>query len=441
MNLTPDKVKLLLPDEVEHIFSVFSQHRQEAYVVGGCVRDSLLGIAPEDWDICTSAPPELTMLYFSNSRKIETGLKHGTITLRINRKSFEVTTFRAGYAYAGELEADLSRRDFTINAMAYNPQRALIDPFGGVRDLRAKVIRCSGEAKARFQEDALRILRAMRFASSLNFSIEKHTSSAMFENRHLLQHIAPERIAVELNKLLTGQAAATVLRAHTPILCEIIPEIREVIGFAQNNPHHQLDVWEHTLLSIDRAPSDATLRLTMLLHDIAKPQCYTEQGGIGRFHRHPQASHDMAKAILRRLRYDHKTVDYVSELILYHDAEIPPQRRSVLRWLNKLGEDGLRRLLEVKQADNLAQSVIFQQEKQNSLEAIVALLDEIIREKACFSLKDLAVNGRDLMDLGIAEGKSVGVVLNNLLEMVINEEAENEKDDLLAHAERLIDSP
>jgi tRNA nucleotidyltransferase (CCA-adding enzyme) len=431
-----DTVKLLLPNSAEHILSVLHQHGYEAYVAGGCVRDSLLGIEPADWDICTSATPGQIRLCFPENHIIETGLKHGTITLRINHKSFEISTFRAREACG--LETDASHRDFTINAMAYHPQRGLIDFFGGLGDLRAGIIRGTEDANARFHEDALRIMRAMRFASTLNFTIEKRTSEAMIENKHLLQNTAPERMAVELDKMLAGKAVGPILRAYALILCEIIPEIQGMINFSQNNPHHRLDVWEHTVLSIENAPADTRLRLTMLLHDIAKPQCHTEHCGVGHFPGHSRAGHDMARAILHRLRYDNKTTGYISDLVLFHDAEIPPQRKNILRWLNKLGEDRFRLLLEVKKADTMAQNAVYQREKQNSLEAIARLWAEIRHEEACFSLKDLAVNGRDLMRLGIVEGKTVGVVLKRLLEMVINGTEKNDKNDLLVCARKMI---
>jgi len=438
-----------MPNEVEHILHVLNQHGHEAYVVGGCVRDSLMGIAPADWDVCTSATPEQIMQCFPQVKIIETGLKHGTVTLRINHKSFEVTAFKTKGIYAARrppdsapvvcgLETDVSHRDFTINAMAYHPQRGLIDLFGGVEDLRTRIIRGVGDVNARFQEDGLRILRAMRFASTLNFTIENHTSRVMFENRHLLQHIAPERIAAELNKLLTGAAAGAVLRVYAQILCEIIPEIREIINFNQNNPHHHLNVWEHTLSGLDCIARGMTLRLTMLFHDIAKPKCYTLHDGTGHFYKHPQIGRDMSKAIMRRLRYGHDIVNDVSSLILYHDVEILPQRKNILRWLNKLGPEQFRRLLEVKRADSLAQSPSYQQDKQNSLNATAVILDECIQEKACFSVKDLAVNGRDLMDLDITEGQVIGATLNHLLEKVIDGAVENNKNDLLVCAKELI---
>ena len=417
--------------------------------MGGCVRDSLLGKEPKDWDICTSALPEKTQKIFSGHHIIETGLQHGTITLMLNHKPFEITTYRVDGVYSdnrrpdkvefvSSLKEDLSRRDFTINAMAYNPEKNIADFFGGVTDLQNKIIRCVGDADRRFGEDALRIMRALRFSSTLDFSISEDTSKAIFRNKELLKNISVERISVELNKLLTGINPADVLDFYTEIITVIIPEIKDTVGFKQNNKWHYLDVWQHTLKSVISAPNDIILRLVMLFHDIGKPCCYTEDNEKnGHFYRHPQVSHDMAKIILKHLKYDNATIDNVLKLILYHDAEIKPQNKSIKRWLKKIGEEKLRQLLDVKRADNKAQNLKLTEEQLKILDRIEIMLNEIILQNQCFSLKDLKVNGRDLIDFGIPEGVSIGLILNQLVDMVIDELIENDREKLLEAAKNI----
>jgi len=437
-----------IPDEVRHIIDTLENNGCEAYAVGGCVRDSLLGKTPKDWDICTPARPEETMKYFAGRHIIETGLRHGTITLMLNHKPFEITTYRIDGAYTdnrhpdkveftSDLEGDLSRRDFTINAMAYNPKSGVVDLFGGVKDLNSGIIKCVGDANKRFQEDALRIMRALRFASALGFSIDDDTSKAMIDNKKLLNNIAVERIAVELNKFITGSGVRNIMLKHMPVITEIIPEMSPVIGFKQNNPYHCYDVLNHILFSVENAPEDVEIRLSMLFHDIGKPGCYTETAGIGHFYGHQRAGSRITKRILSRLKYDRNTVETVTELISYHDADIQPRGKNIKRWLNKIGEKRLRQLLEVKRADALAHTAGYGQKKAGELKKILALLDEIIEQKQCFSLKDLSVKGDDLIAIGIPEGVRIGKVLNQLMDMVIDERVENDRVKLLEIAHGL----
>jgi len=438
-----------IPDEVKYIIETLRSYGYEAYIVGGCVRDCVLGKEPKDWDICTSALPEQTMKCFGGRRIIETGLQHGTITLILNHMPFEITTYRIDGKYSdnrhpdkveftSSLKDDLSRRDFTINAMAYNPDEGVIDFFFGMNDLRNGIIRCVGDAGQRFQEDALRIMRALRFASVLGFSIDGDTSKAMLDNSGLLKNIAVERIANEINKMITGNGFSGIIQDHLPVIAEIIPEIMPMNGFEQNNPYHCNDVLTHTLLSVVHAPKDVVIRLAMLFHDVAKPKCYTETDSVGHFYGHPQASSEMAKTILSRLKYDNNTIREVTELILYHDADIQSNRKHVKRWLNKIGEARLRQLIEAKRADAMAQSVLSQKKKLGALDEISGLINEIIKQQQCFSLKDLAVNGKDLLAAGFEEGALIGVVLNRLMEMVINEQVENDRDELLKIAKCMI---
>ena len=408
-------MNIKLTDEVKYIIDTFEQNGCEAYAVGGCVRDSFLGIEPKDWDICTPALPEQTMKFFERHHIIETGLKHGTITLRVNHKPFEITTYRSDGVYTdnrrpdkvyfvGSLKDDLSRRDFTVNAMAYNPKVGLVDFFGGVNDLRSRIIRCVGDADKRFHEDALRITRALRFAAVLGFTIEKNTSDAIFRNKNLLKNIAVERIAVELNKLLIGNEAFDILLKYKDVVAEFIPEITDTYA--------DLNLWRDILTGVIFVPADVTLRLTMLLKHMGS---------------------DTAQVILKRLKYDRKTVESVKNLILYCDSEVYPSEQNIKRWLNKIGEQRFRQLLEVMRAGKKTNIV--------NINNIVNILNEIIESGQCFLLKDLAVSGRDLIDSGIilSEGAEIGAVLKRLLDMTIDGELENDKAKLLEAAVYITD--
>jgi tRNA nucleotidyltransferase (CCA-adding enzyme) len=428
-----------LPGEVQFIIGTLENRGYGAYAVGGCVRDSLLGKEPQDWDICTSALPEQTMGCFDGYHIIETGMKHGTITLMLNHQPFEITTYRVDGKYTdgrrpdsvkfvSVLKRDLARRDFTIGAMAYNPKTGLVDYYGGQQDLANGTIKCVGNPDKRFQEDALRIMRALRFAAVFGFTIDTDTARAMHNNRTLLKNIAAERIAVELNKLLMGDRVSEVLSAHISVLTGIIPEFEPAVGFGQNNPYHCYDVMTHTLASIDAAPKDLIIRLTMLFHDIGKPSSYTESAdGVGHFYGHPQVGTDMARDILARLKYDNDTIKAVTQLVLYHDTDVRASRKIIKRSLSKLGEERFRQLIEVKRADTLAHSESVRAEGLSLLDDVMVVLDEIIEQQQCFSLKDLAVNGRDLIDAGVTEGVQIGKILSRLLDMVINESIENDK--------------
>ena len=436
-------MNICISDDVRFIIETLEGNGFEAYVVGGCVRDAVLGKSPDDWDICTSALPEQIAKCFDGYGIIETGLQHGTITLRVNHKSYEVTTYRIDGAYSdnrrpdnveftSSLMHDLSRRDFTINAMAYNPRVGIVDYFDGIADIENRIIRCVGDADMRFQEDALRIMRALRFASVLGFDVEQETADALFRNKELLKNIAVERIAVELNKLIVGDGARNILLSYTPIFEVFIPEISSMVGFIQNSNYHYLDVWGHTVESIVNSPPDATLRLTMLLHDVAKPECYTEDAdGIGHFYGHPQVSTDMARVILNRLKYDNNTIKTVTTLILYHNIDIIPKEKYIRRLLNKIGEDMLRKLIVIIRADSLGKSDFRRSDQFKQLDEFTKVLDDVIEKQQCFSLKDLAVDGRDLIAIGITEGSEIGATLSRLLDMVIDGSIENEKDVLL----------
>lgn len=424
------------------ILETLESHGFEAYIVGGCVRDSLLSKTPQDWDICTNAFPDDVKRCTAPLPVIETGIQHGTVTVIYQHMPYEVTTYRMeeGYSdnrhpdvikFVRELKEDLSRRDFTINAMAYHPKRGLSDYFGGREDLQNGIIRCVGNAEVRFDEDGLRIMRALRFASVYGFETEPRTAQAILEKKEYLRHIALERIQGELRKLLCGKGTENILLRYREVFEVIIPEIRAMAGFVQNNPHHVFDVWTHTVKSISAVPQDEILRLTMLLHDIGKPLSYTEdENGTGHFYNHAEESARLARMILNRLRFEKETIRAVTELVQYHGLDIPANTRCVKRWMNRLGAEQFRRLTEVWRADTLAQSPQFQSEKLEKIQQITACMQTVLEQGQCFRRKDLAVNGRNLIEIGIPPGKQVGEVLDFLMESVLEERAENRREEL-----------
>lgn len=441
-------MKILLPEEVRRALSLLRGGGAEAYVVGGCVRDSLLGRVPSDWDITTSAPPERVGELLSGYPLIETGLQHGTVTVLLDKRPLEITTYRADIGshshrrpdrvrFASRLTDDLSRRDFTINAMAYSEETGLVDCFGGREDLKRGLLRCVGDPDRRFEEDALRILRALRFASTLGFAIEEATGAALYRQRGFLRHLSAERIREELTRLLSGIAPAQPLRHYSAVVGTVLPELLPTVGFSQNNPHHLYDVYEHILHSIEAAPPDPTIRMALLFHDSGKPAVYTEDAdGIGHFRGHAAVSVQLAEQALTRLRFDKASAARIVTLIRYHDAEMLPTSACLRRWLHRLGEEGVRQLLEIKKADNLAQHPAFHG-RQQEIRRLDEVLNRVLAERQCFTLKDLAVNGRDLLSRGIPAGPLLGKILRRLLDDVIEERYDNDRPVLLARAEEL----
>ena len=442
----------LMPFATYRLLQMLESAGHEAYVVGGCVRDSLLGRTPKDWDITTDATPNEVKKVFENSnfKIVDTGIKHGTVSVIVGTEPHEITTYRSDGDYSDNrrpdsvtfvknLRQDLSRRDFTINAMAYSPTKGLVDLFGGTQDLEDKQIRCVGNPFTRFEEDALRILRAMRFASELGFEYEIGTMGAMHEHKALLHNISSERIGSELIKMLIGKDFTGALVYSFPILFEIIPEMELCHGFQQNNPHHVFDVFFHSIAAVDALPQNLTLRLTMLLHDIAKPQHFTlDDAGIGHFYGHAESGASMAREILTRLRFDNKTVSTVATLIKHHDNEIAATHRSIKRWLNKLDDiEMFRLLLEVKRADAKTQAPVFREEKMKHLEKVESMLAEILNKKDCFAIRDLTINGNDVMALGVPQGKQVGNILKKAMEEVISGTVANDRHELLLLIEQL----
>lgn len=420
----------------------------EAWLVGGCVRDFLLGKEPKDIDITTSAEPDEMKKVFANFKTIDTGIKHGTITVCIENMNLEVTTFRIDgeykdnrrpdtVKYTENLYEDLSRRDFTINAIAYTPQDGIRDYFGGVNDLRNGVIRGVGDAEIRFAEDALRILRGIRFAAVLGFDIEKETARAMFTQKHLVVKISGERVFNELEKMLCGKAVKTVLCEYIDVLEPILPEITAMKGFQQYNPYHDFDLFEHTLRTVDNVPPVFHLRLAALLHDVGKPvSFFLDEQGVGRFHGHDIMGVDIARDILNRLKSDSKTKHKVLELIKYHDYNLVADKKSVKRMLNKLDEESLLDLLLLKRADIIAQKGNKEDERLANLEKVQNLIRLIKQEGEAFKLKDLAVCGHDIIKLGVKPGKDVGIVLADLLEVVLEESLSNERQVLLDYVKK-----
>ena len=437
-----------LPEQVRRALARLEAAGHEAFVVGGAVRDYVRGAdTGTDWDITTSALPEETETIFSGYRVIEAGMKHGTVTVLLDGEPLEITTYRVdgGYSdhrhpdevrFTRSLREDLRRRDFTMNAMAYSPRTGVVDPFGGQADLAAGVVRCVGEPDRRFQEDALRILRALRFASALGMGIHPDTARAARDNRGLLTSVAAERVRVELTKLLCGADAERVLLEFPDILSVPLPEIGAMVCFDQHNPHHDRDVWAHTAAVTAAIPAQPVLRWAALLHDVGKPPCFSlAEDGVGHFYGHAAESARMADGILRRLRFNTDSREEIVRLIRYHDLPIQPERRPVKRLMNKLGPDTVRRLIELHKADTRGQSAICAG-RIAEYDAVAAVLDEILNEKECFSLRDLAVNGTDMMALGLA-GRDIGRALNACLTAVMEEKLPNERAALLEYAEQV----
>ena len=433
----------MIPQEVCAVLQTLERAGYEAYIVGGCVRDMRMGKTPHDWDVTTSALPQETMALFDHFA-IPTGLQHGTVTVRSGKTACEVTTFRtdgdypdhrhpAAVTFTRSLREDLARRDLTVNAMAMDVRGTLHDPFGGQADIRRRVLRCVGEPERRFQEDALRILRTLRFSATLGFAIEEDTHRALRAQCGDLRYVAAERVREELTKLLCGADVLRVLLEDPQVLGVVLPEILPCVGFDQHNCHHCYDVWGHTAHAVAAAPPDPVLRWAMLLHDLGKPRCFTmDEQGVGHFHGHHRPSADMAETVCRRLRFDKATAQRICMLVRYHDRPIPLTERAIRRAMNQLGVEGLRQLCAVKRADNLAQHPDYRS-RQRDIDAGEAIMDELLAKDACFSLKQLAVNGRDMAALGL-EGPAIGQALQTLLEAVMDGETDNDRAALLALA-------
>lgn len=437
-------IQITLPSDVKFIIEKLEAAGFEAYAVGGCVRDQIMGREPNDWDITTSATPyEVKDIFY---KTVDTGLVHGTVTVILHGEGYEVTTYRIDGEYedgrhpkqvsfTASLEEDLKRRDFTINAMAYNESHGLVDLFGGLEDLEKGVIRCVGEPMERFSEDALRMMRAVRFSAQFGYEIEEATREAVRKLAPTLEKVSVERIQVELTKLLTSGHPDFFRECYELGLTKLfIPEFDACMTCEQHNPHHAYTVGEHTLIGMQHVPKDKVLRLTMLLHDIGKVETKTtDEAGIDHFRGHPVKSAEMAKVILRRLRYDNQTIHDVVRLVEFHDWDIhiEARKKSVRKAVAKIGQDFFPEMFEINLADTLAQSDYLRKEKLEKLDALKALYQEILRDKECLTLKDLAVNGQDLMAVGVQPGKQIGQILNAMLQDVLEYPEHNDKEHLL----------
>ena len=434
-------MKIELPRKVVLIIKNLQRHGYDAYAVGGCVRDSILNRKPEDWDITTSAKPEQVKRIFR--RTVDTGIEHGTVTVLIGKDGFEVTTYRVDGLYedgrhpkevtfTSRLEEDLKRRDFTINAMAYNDDERLVDAFGGMRDLNYHLIRCVGDPKERFSEDALRILRAVRFSAQLAFPIEPETAEAIKSLAPNLEKISAERIQAELVKLLVSDHPERIQDAcELGITKVVLPEWDDMVGVKQNTPHHKYDVAAHTVHALQNVKNDKVLRLTMLFHDMGKPVMKTtDENGRDHFKGHAIASEQIAKTVMKRLKFDNDTIRKVTKLVAYHDYRMEPTGANVRRAMHEIGVELFPYYLAVRLADTKAQSSYERRGKLENIIQIRELYRNALRNKECVTLKDLAVTGTDLINLGLAPGKELGTLLNELLDMVIEDPAWNQKGKL-----------
>jgi len=442
-------MRIDIPAPALHIVNLLESAGFVAYAVGGCVRDALLGHSPGDWDFCTSAQPEQVsaVLRAAGITVHETGLQHGTVTAVHEKKAYEITTFRLDGAYSDhrrpdqvtftdDLHADLSRRDFTVNAMAWHPGRGLADPFGGAADFRAGVLRCVGAPARRFGEDALRILRCLRFASTVAFEMEEQAALAAHAARKSLNYIAPERIQAELTKLLCGQNVRNVLMEHREIIFTVLPQLRALSGFEQRTPWHCYDIWEHSCAAVEAVPPKPALRWAALLHDCGKPECFFMRDGTCHFHGHPQASERIAREIFSKLKFPKRLGEQIALLIRKHELrlleEAQPKPARLRRLLGEIGEEALLDLLDHMRADICAQAP----EKRCRLQNYEPLREAVIslaREGTCVTRKQLAVNGGDLIPLGL-QGPQLGDLLGRLLEEVLEGRLPNEKEALLQWA-------
>lgn len=438
-----------LPPDVAYIINELQRAGYEGYAVGGCIRDSILGRTPNDWDITTSALPQQVKQIFP--RTIDTGIRHGTVTVMLRRTGYEVTTYRIDGVYEDSrhpkevtftpsLKEDLKRRDFTINAMAYNDRDGLVDIFDGQKDLKEGVIRAVGDVGQRFTEDALRMMRAVRFAAQLGYAVEESTKRAITELAPRLSMISAERIQAELVKLVTSSHPEQMeILYETGITAQVLPEFDRMMQTEQHNPHHCYSVGMHTIRAMQSIEADKVLRLAMLFHDMGKPDCLTtDEDGVDHFHGHAQRSQEIATDVLRRLKFDNDTIRQVSSLAKYHDSEIIAEPKYVRRALNRIGEDIFVRLFAVKAADIAAQSDYQRAQKLEELEKLHAVYEQVKAQRQCFEIKDLAVTGKDLIAAGLQPGPQLGKCLQTLLDAVIDDPDCNQKEILLELAKESI---
>ncbi len=440
-----------IPSQVKTAIEILEKDGHSAYVVGGAVRDAVMDKPAHDWDITTSALPEETIAIFKDFKVIETGLKHGTVTVMVEEMPLEITTYRIEHGYSDNrhpdkvdftdrVEDDLSRRDFTVNAIAYSPERGFADPFGGTKDIENKLIRCVGEADRRFGEDALRILRALRFSSVLGFEIDSETSDSIRRNYTLLKNISVERIFVELSKLICGQGAGRILREYEDVFFFILPEIKAMKNCTQNHERHIFDVWGHTVKAVESVAPVPELRFAMLLHDSGKPQCKTtDENGTDHFYNHAKASREISENIFTRLKTSTAFRTRVCDLVEYHDF-LPDgiSKKTYRKYIAKLGYDTVKDLFEIRKADISAQNPKFFDEEIRRNEYGLRILGEINSAEKCFKVTDLAIGGREITALGVIPSPKIGRILEQLLDEVMAEEIENTSEALTERALQLI---
>lgn len=438
-------MKIIIPDGAKMILNQLHTAGYEAYVVGGCVRDALLGRIPDDWDITTSAKPLEVKALFDHT--IDTGLQHGTVTVMVDKIGYEVTTYRVDGEYedhrrpnevvfTSSLKEDMQRRDFTINAMAYNDEDGLVDHFEGQQDLEKKMIRCVGNAMDRFDEDALRVMRAMRFSAQLDFAIEEETYEAMKTQSRYLKDVSAERIRVELTKLLLSDHPDRLISVGctTGIVDIILPEFQMMLATAQENPYHAYDVGVHCMKTVEYAPKDVCMRYSALLHDVGKPQVKTiDENGIAHFYQHAKEGTPIAVTIMQRLKFDNDTIKKMRELIYWHDYNWgnSVNSKTVRRAMRKIGPDLIDDLLVLQRCDTLAQSELHKQEKLELLDKITTLVEAVREESQCVTAKELAISGKDLIELGMKPSKSMGEMIEWLLDQVVDCPEYNTKEKLL----------
>ena len=433
-----------LPVPVTDALSRLEAKGFEAYAVGGCVRDYILGRTPHEYDLCSAATPDELRACFSAERIIETGLKHGTLTLVLDGMPLEITTFRSDGRYSDSrhpdsvsfsrsINEDLRRRDFTCNAMAYSPVRGLVDPFGGAAACHNKVLEAVGDPVQRFSEDALRILRALRFASSLGFIIEEATARAAILLAPSLDNVSRERVAKELNLALLGEGAAETLRKYPQLLFTALPQLAPMLDTPQKTRFHMYPLWEHTLQVISHTPQELSVRWAALLHDSGKPAAMTaDHDGTTHFRGHPDISARISDDCMTSLRQPKQLTGDVRELVLYHDDRFGPD--NVRRWLSKLGLSLLKRLLLLQYADIAAHAPDIASRAHKALD-LIPLAEAMVDEGLCLNVKDLAVNGDMLIQAGVPKGPAIGEILNYLLDMVLSDSAANDQNTLIELAQ------
>ena len=433
---------LFLPKEVETVITTLQGAGYSPYLVGGCVREMLRGKAPSDYDMTSDALPQEVLRLFGEWAH-PTGLQHGTVTVVSGGLPIELTTMRRDGAYRDNrhpdsvtfgtsIEEDLARRDFTVNAIALSPDGTLVDPYGGQEDLKAGVLRCVGEPKRRFEEDALRLMRALRFAGAYDLRIVPETAAALHEKREGLRFVAAERLRAELDRFLVTAGVDRMLTEYPDILAVFLPFITPMVGFEQHSVYHHLDVWRHTAACVAAAIPDRDVRLALLLHDAGKPSRFTlDEEGHGHFYGHAPASASIAEETLRTLKYDRKTRESIVRLVRYHDTPIPAEPPAVKRWLCRFGEEEFRLLIEIKRGDAKGHAPSVVSASLAAVDALEQCLDTVIAEGACFSVRDLAVDGNDAMACGVPAGPLVGKALARLTEEVIEGRLPNERETLL----------